>query len=313
MSLRGKLILLSLLFLTGCFRVGEELEPQINASVQDRYLKSLPTPFPRLSPQEMHEDWAKEEQIGRGFAQELDLYQALTAFKRASFLLSPSDQERRTQLNYDTLLAYYLGGKYPETIYTFESTSLRATNPQFPPYHDLLVMLYDSHFRLDQNEPIDAIMQYMTHQYPDTAQKLALSKILLKGNIPALEQEAPSHPEIQMLLTHYSQEKKSVKTAQLLNAAIPGAGYLYIGQTQSAITAFLLNGLFIWASVYFFQHGNTAAGIIFTSLETGWYFGGIYGAGQETKLYNERIYEKYATPMMNEYRYFPILMLNYGF
>ena len=313
MRIYRKSIILSLVILTGCFRVGEDLEPQINATVQDRYLKSLPTPFSRLSPQEMHADWAKEEQIGIGFAKELDLYQAITAFKRASFLLPDSDQERRTQLNYDTLLAYYLGGKYPETIYTFESNSLRTTNPEFTPYHDLLVMLYDSHLHLDQNDQTDALMKYMTHQYPETAQKLYLSKILSKGNISALQQEAPSHPEIQTLLDQYNQEKKSVKTAQLLNATIPGAGYLYVGQTQSALTAVLLNGLFIWASVYFFQHGNTAAGVIFASFEAGWYFGGIYGAGQEAKLYNERVYERYATPLMNEHRYFPILMLKYGF
>ncbi|MGH2611943.1 MAG: tetratricopeptide repeat protein, partial [Rhabdochlamydiaceae bacterium] len=103
------------------------------------------------------------------------------------------------------------------------------------------------------------------------------------------------------------------KTAQLLNSFVPGAGYFYLGQTQSGITALLLNGLFIWASVYFFQHGNIAAGTIFTSVEAGWYFGGIYGAGQEAKLYNERLYERQATPIMNENRYFPILMLKYGF
>lgn len=313
MALKGRSIIVSLVFLAGCFRVGEELEPQINISVQDRYLKSLPTPFPHLSPHEAQQDWAKEERIGMGFAKELDLYQAITAFKRASFLLPPADQERRNQLNYDTLLAYYLGGKYSDTIYTFESTSLRTTNPQFTPYHDLLVMLYDSHSRLKQNEQVDALMQYMTTQYPETAQKLALSQTLLRGNIPALQKEAPSHPEIQTLLDQYDHEKKSVKAAQLFNALVPGAGYLYVGQAQSAITAFLLNGLFIWASVYFFQHGNTAAGIIFTSVEAGWYFGGIYGAGQEAKLYNERVYERYATPLMNEHRYFPILMLKYGF
>ena len=117
-------------------------------------------------------------------------------------------------------------------------------------------------------------MNYMEIAYPEMAQKLALSKILLKGDIPALQAEAPTHPDIHNLLNQYEFERKSTTTAQLLNAFVPGAGYLYVGQTQSAITAFLLNGVFIWASCYFFQHGNTAAGIIFTSVETGWYFGG---------------------------------------
>ncbi len=308
-------LLLTMLVLAGCFRVGEEIEPQINASVQDKYLKSLPSPFVHSSGVHSsgREEWEKEERIGMGFAKELDLYQALTSFKRASFLLPESDTAHQTELDYDTLLAYYLGSKYQETIYTFDMTSLRRTTPEFRPYHDLMVTLYDSHAHLNQTEQADEIIEYMKTTYPETAQKLALSKILMKGDIAALEKEAPSHPEIQKLLNDYNSEKKSAKTAQLLNTFVPGAGYFYLGQTQSGITATLLNGLFIWASVYFFQHGNTAAGIIFTSVEAGWYFGGIYGAGHEAKLYNERIYEKHATTVMNENRYFPILMLKYGF
>jgi hypothetical protein len=308
-----KLSLLSLLILTSCFRVGNELEPQLNYAVQDRYLKSLPSPFPPLTDAEAAQDWGREERVGLGFAHELDLYQALTSFKRASFLLPPTLTERKLQIEYDILLCYYYGRKYAETVYSFDSGPLRSTTPTFTPHQDLLVILYDSYLNLQESDKADHVLSYMQSTYPATAQKLSLSKSLLKGDIPALQTAAPAHPDIQALLTQYEQEKKSTQTAQLLNSFLPGTGYLYVGQTQSAITAFLLNGVFIWASVYFFQHGNTAAGIIFTSLEAGWYFGGIYGAGQETKFYNERLYERLATPMMNENRYFPILMLKYAF
>lgn len=308
-----KFLFLALLALSSCFRVGNELEPQLNYAVQDRYLKSLPSPFPPLTDQEAAQDWGREDRVGLGFAHELDLYQALTSFKRSSFLLPPALTERKLQLDYDILLCYYYGRKYPETVYTFDSGPLRTTTPAFTPHQDLLVILYDSYLNLQEADKADQVLRYMQSTYPATAQKLSLSKNLLQGDIPALQTAAPAHPDIQALLTQYEQEKKSTRTAQLLNTFLPGTGYLYVGQTQSAITAFLLNGVFIWASVYFFQHGNTAAGIIFTSLETGWYFGGIYGAGQETKFYNERLYEWLATPMMNENRYFPILMLKYAF
>lgn len=308
-----KLLLSSLLILTSCFRVGNELEPQLNYAVQDRYLKSLPSPFPPLSEHEAATDWGREDRIALGFAHELDLYQAINGFKRSSFLLPPNLTDRKLQLEYDTMLSYYYGRKYPETIYTFDSGPLRSVSPSFTPYQDLLVMLYDSYNTIQDSDKADKIMSYMETTYPATAQKLALSNILTKGDISALEAVAPSHPDIQTLLDQYELEKKSTRTAQLLNVFIPGAGYLYVGQKQSAMTAFLLNGVFIWASCYFFQHGNTAAGIIFSSVEAGWYFGGIYGAGQEAKFYNERVYERLATPMMNENRYFPILMLHYGF
>lgn len=293
--------------------MGNELEPQLNYAVQDQYLKSLPPAFPPLSDQETDTDWGREDKIALGFAHELDLYQAITGFKRASFLLPPELTDRKLQMEYDTLLSYYYGRKYPEAIYTFDSGPLRCTSPAFNPFQDLLVILYDSYNNVQDFDKADHILDYMKTPYPATAEKLALSKILLKGDITALEDAAPFHPDIEALLDQYNLEKKSTRTAQLWNTFIPGAGYLYVGQKQSALTAFLLNGLFIWGTYYFFHHGNTAGGIIFASVEAGWYFGGIYGAGQEAKFYNERLYERLATPMMNEKRYFPILMLKYGF
>lgn len=306
---KNKFFFLLLFVLSGCYHAESDPKPKLNTVVQDRYFKQLPSPFPPLSPSERTEEWSKERQIALGFAHELDLYQAITAFKRAEYL-GPSS-ERKLEFDYDIFLCYYIGGKYLEAIYTFENTGLRTANPSFPAHRDLLITLYDCYLRADLNEKAERILDYIKQLYPETAEQLTLSGTLIQGNIEVLENS--SNPNVQNLLTQYNKEKKSIGTAQLLNTFIPGSGYLYIGQTQSAITSFCLNGLFIWASVYFFQHGNPAAGAIFTSFEAGWYFGGIYGAAQETKFYNERIYERLATPMMNEKRLFPILMLNHAF
>ena len=79
------------------------------------------------------------------------------------------------------------------------------------------------------------------------------------------------------------------------------------------MTAFFLNGLFLAAAYQFFHRGNVAAGIITLSFEAGWYFGGIYGAGQEAKYYNERIYERNASAVLNDSKLFPVLMLDHAF
>ena len=110
-----------------------------------------------------------------------------------------------------------------------------------------------------------------------------------------------------------SSRKSRSQKPKTLNAFLPGAGYLYVGQKQSAMTAFLLNGLFIAAAVHFFNHKQYAAGAITLSFETGWYFGGIYGAGESAKLYNERVYERHAYSVLNQEKLFPLLMLRYGF
>ena len=73
------LLLISSAFIfSGCQRVSDDIEPTISYSVQDKYLLSLPSPFPPLSEVERAQDWGREMQIGFGFAHELDLYQAIT-------------------------------------------------------------------------------------------------------------------------------------------------------------------------------------------------------------------------------------------
>ena len=309
----NKFFLLSLLFLCACHHVQEDKKPKLSHTVQDKYLTNLPSPFPPLTDLERHEDWGKEYLIALGFAKELDLYQAITAFKRAEFLLSPSSFTRKTEIEYEELLCYYFGKKYYEAIYLFEHGTLKNVTPEFPAYKDLLIILYDCYLNNNEEEKADKVLHIIQHTDTALSDKISLSAALIQGDIPTLKEEAPSNPDIEKLLSSYQMQKKSIGVAQTLNALLPGTGYLYIGQKQSACTAFLLNGLFIWASVYFFEKGNLAAGLITTSFEAGWYFGGIYGAGLETKFYNEKVYERLATPMMNEKKLFPILMLKYAF
>ncbi len=312
------ILLLSTLALAlgGCHKVDDKIEPTVSYAVQDRYLLSLPSPFEPLTEEEKAQDYGKEMLIGFGFAHELDLYQAITAFKRAEFLV-PSDQKMRSlEIQYEILLCYYMGKKWRDVIYSFEHSDLRYINQDFPAYHDLLLILYESYEQAGMENKADQFLQAIYNNDPVEGQNLLLSHALIKGDISSMEQIAAAPPErvyLDNFLYDYSDRKKSVSTAQTLNAFIPGAGYLYLGQKQSATTAFFLNSLFIAASTFFFLDGNIAAGIIFTSFEAGWYFGGIYGAGLEAKEYNERLYESMATPMMNRERLFPALMLNYAF
>jgi tetratricopeptide (TPR) repeat protein len=300
-----------LFFAFGCSSSSGKIEPKINYTVQDKYLRQLPSPFSPLTEHEKREDWGREAMIGLAFARQLDLYQAMTAFKRALVLSPPP--ERQLEIQYDVLLCYYLGKKYQEATAYFEGSNLRTITPEFPAYNDLLVVLYDCYLQQGEEQKASQFLQAIKQTNPATGERLTLSSELAAADLPALRSSYGTNPDVSSLLTQYDAQKKSVTTAKTLNAFLPGAGYFYIGQTQSGITALLLNGLFIGASAYFYQHGNIAAGTIFASFETGWYFGGIYGAGEETKFYNERIYEKVATPLMNERQLFPVLMLRHSF
>lgn len=311
------LAIFSLLLLCSCnMRVSQNLEPQISYTVQDRYLKQLPAPFEPLTPLERATDWGKEYLIGQTFARELDLYRAITAFKRAEILISPTSLDRRLEIQYEILLCYYLGKRYEDVEQAFIQSDLPKVDKTFPAYQDLLVVLYDTYGQLGQVEEAEQVLKLIETQDPNLEEGLSLYSTLKNADLETLRSWDPNStltPYVTNLLCCYDASKKSVKTAQWLNAMLPGAGYFYVGQNQTGVTALLVNGLFITAAAEFFIHGYTAAGIIFTSFEAGWYFGGIVGAGQEAKLYNERLYEKCATPMMNQSGLFPVFMLQYNF
>lgn len=310
----GTLIAISL-SLGSCYRVPKEIEPQINYVVQERYLRQLPGPFSPLTPEEKQTPWGTEYLIGISFARSLDLYQAITAFRRAE-ILAPDTSPRKLEMAYEILLCYYLGQKYEEAAQSYQNSPLSRATPEFPAFHDLLIILYDIYQQLGECSQADQILDLIRQAYPDEYDTLTLSSALQSADFPLLDHFASSPPErpyLTTLLCCYDDQKKSPRAAALLNTLLPGAGYFYLGQKQTAVTALLINGLFIASSAYFFIHGPIYAGIITAGFEAGWYFGGIYGAASEAKFYNERLYERLANPMMNCERLFPVFRLNYAF
>lgn len=314
---KHKVLLICLtLLLSACYRIPDKIEPNLHYAVQDHYLKYLSPPFLPITPTEKETAWGQEYLIGQRFAKDLDLYRAITTFKRSEYLIPQGETKRLFEIQYQIILCYYLGKRYADAITSYNHSRLYTISPSFPAYHDLLIILYESYLQTDDRVKADHILRALKNHFPETAKKLDLATILIKGKLAPIEKEASNNPSqtyISEILTTYEAKKKSISKAQTLNMILPGSGYLYVGQKQSALTAFLLNGLFIAATAHFFHKGQIAAGIITASFETGWYFGGIYGAGESAKLYNERLYESLAYPALSRNHLFPVLMLKYGF
>ncbi len=308
-------------FMTGCYyRVPTEIQPAIAAPPhpkeiqrEKRSMLCLPqdfsiSPFPPLTPTESRTDWGKEYHIALTFAEDFDLYRAITGFRRALFFLPPEDTARRQEIEYATALAYYLGGKYVEVVYIVESTNLGHVDSTFPAYDDLLLILYDSYEQLGKCEHAAHILRLIETESPDQARRLTLLSVIKQADLDAL-----CAYNYERLVNGYRGEAKSVRKAQTLNAILPGAGYWYVGLRQTAATAFVINSLFIGAAAGFFANGHYAAGAITLSLEGGWYFGGICGAGLAAKEYNERLYCSYAQKITQREELFPVMMLKYSF
>lgn len=308
---------------TQCTKADEKISPQIQYSVRDTYLKQLPSPFTSLSPEEKATDWGNDYSMGLAFAQKkLDLYEAKVHFERAGFKIqeqSPTDEliKRDREIAYYKLLCYYLGKQYPDVVNTFEESNLRtATAEDFKPFNDLLIMLYESYEMTGDTDNATLLKEQIELFGKKDAQKIELGTALKTADLAsalATAENSPYKEGVEALIEKYNLEKKSVATAQTLNALLPGAGFFYLGETRSGFTALAINGLFIAAAYQFFHKGQTAAGIIATSFEAGWYFGGIYGAGEDARLYNARVWEKNATPYMHENNLFPTLQLRFAF
>src|ERR1700722_11830459 len=206
-----------LLCASSCYHVSDDIEPKINYAVQDRYLKNLPSPFPPLTERKRQQDWGKEYIIALGFAHQLDLYQAITAFKRAEFLVPKDSMQRRLEIQYEILLCYFLAKKYADVTQSFERSNLDTVDRTFPAYHDLLVVLYESYKEDGDDEKAERVFKLIEEENAEDAEKLALASDFARADIPALKAYAASHPNetyITPFLTAYENEKKSVSKAQ---------------------------------------------------------------------------------------------------
>ncbi len=308
------------LSLSGCTRAASDFEPKISYLPTEQHIAKLSSPFEKLTKAELQQEWAREFYIGLHFGNELDLYRAITAFKRALILLPPNHMERKIQLQYYIYLSYYLGQKYQEALNYFQTSDLDAVPREFPAYKDLLTSLYECYNKTGQTEQADLLLNKLEAEDPEASHSLELSTALQTGQLKAVEEIAsctdltnPSAEEIQEFLDDYYQEALSATKARTWNAILPGAGYYYVGQKKAAATSLVINALFTWAAYAFIKNGYVAAGIVTASLESGWYLGGINGAGIAANEYNERLYESSAKEFMIEHTLFPVLKLEMSF
>ena len=306
--------LLLLLTLTGCNPRAYDIDACVTIDPTEDYIQSLPSSFEPLTSEEQETPWGRELLIANQFGPELDLYRAITGYKRALFLIPEGQEERKNQIEYDILYSYFIAGRYEEVVSHFEKSRLAHVPQNFPAYRDMLVIIYFSYDKTCNPYRRDAILHVITDYDSQLAEDLSMSRLIGKGDICGIQNLEHRLAEgYQDIFCKYQSRKLSVRKAQIYNALIPGAGYFYTGQTRTGITAFLLNAAFITATYELFHNGYPAAGAIVASLEFGWYFGGINGAGLSAKYYNDQLYNCYAKEVMLDQHLFPILMLQKAF
>lgn len=112
----------------------------------------------------------------------------------------------------------------------------------------------------------------------------------------------------QALRTAPPSEPVSPRTAGLLAGLLPGAGHLYVGRPVQALTALLLNGLFITGAVWSFHEGLIATGAILTYFEVGWYLGNIKSAVEGAREVNRQARGAYHDALRATYALPPLTL-----
>lgn len=289
-------------------------EPLLEYRPSPSELQGLKSALPQLNTAERYADWGKELHLAHQFARSQDWYRAVTCYKRAQFLLPKNEELRQLEIEYNLILCYWLGGKPELAITHFENSHLNKTHKNFPATQDLMVVLADCYQKTGQSQKAKQLVQKQKQQSVKKSQQMAIYQDFAQGDWQALDSK--QHPllnDFQPLLDQQEQKKKSPKTAKALNALLPGAGYLYVGQKQTAATSLMLNGLFIATALRFFDKGYSAAGLLTLSFEMGWYLGGIQGAGQAAEQYNRHLLDSSGQKILHENKGFPFLMIEYGF
>ena len=90
---------------------------------------------------------------------------------------------------------------------------------------------------------------------------------------------------------------KDPATAGVMAGLVPGLGHVYLSRYKDAAVAFLLNGLFIWATVESFNQDHNVLGGILAFFEFGWYAGNIYSAVNGAHKYNRKVRDDFSNSL----------------
>lgn len=303
---------------TGCVPMPKEPPVHVTTTLVPDALKGLPRPPPTLTSDEEHTAWGQEYSLGRKFAQQSDYYRAATCFHRARFLVNDSASTHQAQLLHALLLTYSLGGKYQEAIDAWETVQTAISIDDPDTARDCIGLLYEAYLHVNRPDEAASLLNNLPPNDPMQKKLQLFSRLTLNDETAFLNSPETAHgvgfqeeEEASSLALLYQHHRKDPNTARILNATLPGSGYLYVQQYQTAATAFVFNALFIVATWQLFAAHQPAAAIISGGFEGGWYLGGISGAGLAADTYNQRLRERLSKTYLEQYGLFPLKQMRY--
>lgn len=238
------------------------------------------------------------------FAQQLYLsgeYQSSTIeFKR--FLNYYPDSDQSDTAFWGIYHSYYSMGMITEAISVLPKLYITEENPET---RIRIEFIWGSrYFELGKTEQAKHYFNYTLNKEKEPAIRHR-AKILLgvtyageekwdlaRNELSDIPYDSEYFGQVQEL-NHLISEAENQKYRKPLIAGllgiIPGLGYLYDGYLDSAVGAFVVNGLLIWGTYEAIDHGNDGLAGFMGIFTLGWYAGSIYGAVETANKVNEGI------------------------
>ena len=237
--------------------------------------------------------------FGRHLLELGDYYRAITELKRFSLLFPDDPQQPAAQallgLAYeaaaddDTATAYFRRLQQSDNgdisrLALYKLGEMRLQRRQYPQAARLFqrfLTQYPQGPLVDRTRYLLGVAHALENDAPAAKRHLAT----LAPDGPWIDRAQALHDTLE---TAAPLPSKSPRVAGVLAGVLPGAGHLYLGKPRHAITAFLLNGLFIAGATVSFLEGMEAVGVILLYFETGWYLGNINSAKEGAREFNRR-------------------------
>lgn len=239
------------------------------------------------------------------FFNEGDYFRAITEYKRFIYFFPESNLLETAYFKIGE--AYFKGKRWKQAIHAFDGLREKFPGGKLTDrsyYLSGMTYFYEKDYSSSRkqfkkiidsftaSELIDDAMLYMAMSYVEEEKWQealdGLRGIEKKSNLYHFaENFASGLQNIDKL------PLKSPALAGTLAAILPGSGHLYTEREKDGITAFLLNGAFIWGAVESYNNENYAVAGILTFFELGWYFGNIYSAVNSAHKYNKRLKNEY--------------------
>jgi TolA-binding protein len=179
-----------------------------------------------------------------------------------------------------------------------------------------LLFMGESYYRQGISEEAARYFQRVVDEYPVPALKnpalYRLGWSSLQANewrkaeqtFNMVERNSPLFPSARDLAAqslHGEQLPLKDPTVAGVLAVIPGLGHVYCNRYKDAIVAFLLNGLFVWATIEAFDEDLPVLGGILGFVGLGFYGGNIYSAVNAAHKHNRKVRDDFRKGLLDKF------------